>query len=535
MSDPSADRDDCSDLLVVGGGIHGLFAACDAALRGLSVTLVERADFGSGLSFNHQRTVHGGLRALEHGQIDKARQQIAERRTWALLAPHLLRPLPFLVATSRRPSRSRLALGAGLLGYDWLGRHRNRGLPAPLQLPAGRILSRDATLALFPDAARPGLTGGALWHDYQVRHPDRLNWLVALAAIRAGAVLLNYTEAYEALRDGDRVAGARVRDALTGETREVRARVTLLATGSGLPAAMRGFGVTGAPPFVRAMNALVARPAPSAAVAAPGRSGRMFTAVPWQGFLLVGTFQSEGPVDPAESAPPPGAIAEMIDEMRTAFPSLALTRADIRLVHHGLTPAIVTAGRADLLPDAQVIRHAEAGAPGLVSLVGVKFTTARLAAERAMDAILVELDRSPLPCRTAQITLPYGDVAGAETALAAWATAEGVALPPGTAAHLVDWYGPEAREVATFSHARGLLAGLVATTPVLAGEIAYAVERARARRLADVVLRRTALGETGPPDPAALRAAAALMGTLCGWTADRAAAEIHDVERRFDV
>src|SRR5262245_61753821 len=89
------------DLVVVGGGVPGLFAAYDAALRGLSVVLVERDDFGSGLSFNHQRTIHGGLRAIERGQIAKARQQVHERRTWAVMAPHLIRPLPFLVGTYR--------------------------------------------------------------------------------------------------------------------------------------------------------------------------------------------------------------------------------------------------------------------------------------------------------------------------------------------------------------------------------------------------------------------------------------------------
>src|ERR1051325_5122264 len=87
------------DLLVIGGGIHGLFAAYDAAQRGLSVALVDAADFGSGLSFNHQRTLHGGLRALQSGQISKARRQIRERRTWARIAPHLVRPLPFLIGT----------------------------------------------------------------------------------------------------------------------------------------------------------------------------------------------------------------------------------------------------------------------------------------------------------------------------------------------------------------------------------------------------------------------------------------------------
>src|SRR6476646_9291666 len=113
------------DVLVVGGGIHGLFAAYDAAQRGLSVALVERGDFGSGLSFNHQRTLHGGLRALQTANLLKTRAQIRERRMWARIAPHLVRPLPFLIGTYRGGKRSRLAFKAGFMLYDFLGRSRN--------------------------------------------------------------------------------------------------------------------------------------------------------------------------------------------------------------------------------------------------------------------------------------------------------------------------------------------------------------------------------------------------------------------------
>ena len=127
------------DLLVVGGGIHGLFAAYDAAQRGLAVALVEAADFGSGLSFNHQRTIHGGLRALQHGQLRKARQQIDERRAWARIAPAHVHPLAFLIGTYRWTSRSRWAVQAGFKAYDFIGRARNAGVPLELHLPKTRL------------------------------------------------------------------------------------------------------------------------------------------------------------------------------------------------------------------------------------------------------------------------------------------------------------------------------------------------------------------------------------------------------------
>src|SRR5215467_5833070 len=170
------------DLVVVGGGIHGLFAAYDAAQRGLSVALVERADFGSGLSANHQRTIHGGLRALQQANLAKTRQQIDERRTWARIAPHLIAPLPFIVGTYGWMRQSRLALRAGLTLYDRVGRARNAQVPVELHLPKTRLESAATTRRLSAGIVEQHLTGGAIWYDYQTRYPDRLTWTVALAA-----------------------------------------------------------------------------------------------------------------------------------------------------------------------------------------------------------------------------------------------------------------------------------------------------------------------------------------------------------------
>src|SRR5262245_55825134 len=257
------------DLLIVGGGIHGLFAAYDAAQRGLSVALVERSDFGAGLSFNHQRTIHGGLRAMGSGRVFKARQQIAERRTWARIAPHLLRPLPFLIGTYGFGTRSRWAVRAGLKAYDLVGRARNRDVSPELHLPKGRLESAAATRRLFPGIAERGLSGGAIWYDYQTRHPDRLTWTVALAAAHAGAELVNGVEAIGPVKSGARVTGARVRDIETGNEAAIESQVTLLAAGANLGPLSDAFGVPGAPPLLRAMNVLLNRPARDIATAAP--------------------------------------------------------------------------------------------------------------------------------------------------------------------------------------------------------------------------------------------------------------------------
>src|SRR6186997_1559082 len=188
------------DVLVIGGGIHGLTTALDAAARGLSVALVDAGDFAAATSFNHQRTAHGGLRSLQAGRIGHARESIRERRALARMAPRLLRPMPFIIGTYRSLIKSRPALRAAFRIDRWLGRHRNDGLEPELHLPPPRLTSRAATLKLFAGIRPDGLTGGANWYDYQIVHTNRLAIAFAEGAEARGARLVNYTEAVSALK-----------------------------------------------------------------------------------------------------------------------------------------------------------------------------------------------------------------------------------------------------------------------------------------------------------------------------------------------
>ena len=522
---------DSFDLLVVGGGIHGLFTAYDAAARGLRVALVERGDVGAGISFNHQRTIHGGLRALQGGQIRKCREQIRERRAWARIAPYLLRPLPFLIGTYRGTRRARIIIRTGFRLYDWIGRSRNVDVLPELHLPNGRVESAAATRRLFPGVPESALSGGAIWYDYQTVHPDRLTYLVALAAHQAGATIANYVEAIAPCRDGSRITGTTVRDAITGDTFDISAHATVLAAGSGLAALHDVYGVTGAPPLVRAMNLLLDRPAKDIALAAPSASGRMFTAVPWCGLVLVGTYQPDGAVREETREPLDPFIDAFLAELRTAFPALGATRDDIRFVHHALVPAQVTPRGLDLLAEPQVLLHAEA--PGIISLVGVKYTTARLAAERAVTSVMRTLHKPAGHSRTATTLLPHADVADSDGMLIETARTLRVTLDADVHRHLAGWYGTEASAVLRCAHSSAALARVSTNSPIIEGEAIYAVREAAAVRLDDVVFRRTPLGSAGDPGEEAISRLADVMARECGWDAGRRAAELAVVRERF--
>jgi glycerol-3-phosphate dehydrogenase len=515
------------DVLVVGGGIHGLFAAYDAASRGLSVGVVDAGDFGGGISFNHQRTLHGGLRALQSGQLRKCREQIHERRAWARIAPHLVRPLPFLLGTYRGTKRARLAVRVGFKAYDLIGRDRNRDVLPELHLPKGRLESAAATRRLFPGIAEAGLSGGAIWYDYQTVHPDRLTWCVALAAHAHGAVLGNYVEVTGLVKDGGRVGAVTARDTVSGADMVIAASHVILAAGGGLSSLHAACGLGAAPPLVRAMNLLLDRPARDIAVAAASARGRMYTAVPWQGRVLVGTHQADTVGTGHDGPPSPDSIADFLTEVNSAFPALGATTQDIRMVHHAMVPAAVRGRQVDLLGEPQVISHTNVG--GVVSLVGVKYTTARLAAERAVDAL--GLARTTL--RTATTLLPHADVADSDGLLQETLRRLRRTVDRDVMKHLASWYGTEGATVVEASADGDGLERLSPDTPVLCGEIRYAARHSAVVRLADVVFRRTPLASAGHPGEAALTRAGALTAEELGWTDARLSEELALVRSRL--
>ena len=538
--DPDRVASTTYDLLVVGGGIHGLAIAYEAASRGLRTALVEAADFGSGSSFNHQKTVHGGLRALQSLQIARARESILERRALARIAPWLLRPLPFLLGTYRSVRRSRLALRAAFRLDAWIGRDRNAGVEPELHLPAARLISKAATLRLFPGIRAEGLTGGAQWYDYQMVESDRLTIAFAAAADRAGADLVNYVEAVSAIREGSRVAGMRVRDALSGAEAAVRAQIVVNAAGAGAGRLMQTFGLERRLPLLKAMNLVTSRPASDIALAAPARNGRMLTLVPWQGRAVVGTSQSSRMVDAGDSGLTAAEVDEFVGRANEAFPALQLRREDVTLVHRGVVPAVSHARRGtDLLAASRILDHAAEGAPGAFTVLGAKYTTARATAEQVVTLVARGLGRPQPPSRTATAVLPGGGIADYEALIIETARAAGIAEPeltPATIRRLGSHYAEHSAIVVRLvADDRRLREPLVPGHPAIAAEVIYAIRQEKAVRLSDIVIRRLGLGAAGRPDAAVLRAIALVAAAELRWDDGRQQEEIAAVERFYDL
>jgi glycerol-3-phosphate dehydrogenase len=486
------------DLLVVGAGIHGACAAWDACLRGLSVAVVDQEDFGAATSANSLRIVHGGLRYLARGDIPRTLESIRERAALLRIAPALVEPLPVLVPTFGGGLRSRTAYRAALALNDLLSPFRNRGLEQNRLILPGRIVTRDECLALFPAFSPAGrVTGGALWYDAQMRHPERLTLSFVRSAADRGAVPANYVRV-DSLRIRNRSAeGATVIDQLTGASFDIRARAVLVAGGhwtEGLVAKTTG----GMPPktprsHALGMNVILGRRLAEVAVGVQARSSReqdpvcggrrfLFLA-PSGNTTMLGTWYTVG--DGTDPRPKVELGARtLVQELKEACPELSVGPGDIVRRQWGWLPlkAGLAPGRADALAERpRVVDHGRReGSRHLFSVEGVKFTTARRVAQRAIDQVFAAMDRQSPACRTGETPLTTGTAGGGS-------------------------------------------------------DILYAVHQEMAVKLADVVFRRTDLGAAPGPERAEIQAAARQVGTELAWDARRQEAEVDEVMRQIEV
>jgi glycerol-3-phosphate dehydrogenase len=528
------------DLAIVGGGIYGVCAAWEAARRGLSVCLLERGDFGGATSSQSLKVVHGGLRYLQHADLRRFREGVAERRSFLELAPHLVDPLPFVIPTYGRGLRSREAMALALLVNDVLSVGRSpRGDPSK-RIPRGRVLRRGAVLDLLPGLAGTGLTGGALWYDCQTWSTERLLLAFLTAAAEAGAAVANQAEVIGFLGTPGRVEGVRVRDAEAGGLHEVRARVVLNAAGPWVDAVLGRLASRPSTPrfhLSKAFN-LVTRRLLDRAVGLEGsaefrdrdalidKGSRLFFVVPWQDLTLLGTRHLPWRGDPDEFRITPQDVQLFLGEVNAAYPAFALRPDDVLGVYGGMlpqSPASKGASEVELEKKAQLVDHArEDGVDGLVTMVGVKWTAARAVAARAVALAVRKLGRAAPEPRDARPRLPGSQFERHDAWLQRARAAKSPLLQDASNEHLLRSFGTRIDVLLRLIGERAELAAPVQEgSPVIGAEIVNAVRHEMALHLDDVLLRRTQLAFARPLGDDAVERVARLMAKEAGWDAAR--------------
>ena len=526
------------DVVVIGGGITGAGVALDAASRGYSVALVEKADFASGTSSRSSKLVHGGLRYLQNFDLGLVREALLERQLMVRLAPHLVRPLRLVVPAfdGARPDR---LVGIGLNMYDVMAtpslRRRRGARRAPEAeddreadwSPARhRVIGGEEVMELLPALRDRNPTGGYLFYDCQT-DDARLVLTVLGEAERFGAICANRLEVVELAHENGQSAGVKVRDVESDEQFVVQADNVVNATGvwadrirpeelhseADVPtiAPSRGTHVT----IAHADLPLVA------GAIVPAGEGRSIFALPWLGRSLIGTTDNnyDGNIDHVR--PSAEDIEYLLDATNRFFAS-SLGAENLVGAYAGVRPLIST---GDTRKSVDISRKAELyeTSSGLITITGGKLTTWRRMAKLAVDR-LVEREGREAPCRTHEIPL------GQPVDPASLPQLEGV--PEASYAALAGRYGHAAEQVLGTASERGELAQpIVDGLPDLLAEAPFAARNEQARSVGDVLLRRTRLGllagrELCAPAADGPRQVAQALGSDLGWDEQRIGQEV---------
>ncbi len=520
------------EVVVIGGGMAGAGIARDAAIRGHRTLLLERRDFAFGTTSRSSKLIHGGLRYLELFDFGLVRESLRERERLQRLAPHLVRPLPFIVPVYRGAKRGMVTVRVGMKLYDLL---------TPGKRTAHyRTMSREETLHREPHLEPRDLQGAGFYFDDLLLLPERLCLENVLSARRWGASVFNYAEVTAIQsrepraesRDGGRQWGIEVRDVLGGSVAHVTARVVVNAAGPWVDRVRRLARVDEGRRCVRTtkgIHLLLPRITDHAVYIAAKRDERMFFVIPWREFSLVGTTDTDFEGDLDGLAATREEVRYLLQETQRVFPTTRVREEDIAYTYAGVRPLAFEEGRAAsaVSREHKVIPEGETGT--FLSITGTKLTCYRSLAEEAVDRVGRLLGR-PVPCRTHGLALDGSDGDGT-VEVRLWADVADVArrsgLDPEQIQNLLQIYGrryPAVLESA--ARAPELRERLCKQNPDIRAQLLYAVEHELTETLSDFLLRRTGIGTSACMGLDCCRQIAAWMGEVRGWDARRVDREI---------
>jgi len=519
------------DVLIVGGGATGCFTARDCALRGLKTALIEARDFASATSAHSSKLAHGGLRYLRNLEFSLVRESLAERRNLMRMAPHLVRPLPFLLPLFDAGLMERAKLKAGLSLYDLLSFDRNRGVAE--KLPGHRWLNARDAAAREPVLASASLEGAFEYHDAQMFSPERIALENLIDADAHGAAIANYVAADRLLLRDGRVEGATVHEVMTGAVFDIRARTVLVAAGPWADLFLQqATGQEATHKLIRSkgIHLLVPQISQSALTIEAG-SGHLF-ALPWRGHTLLATTDTPFSADPSTVAVTQEDVESLLGSFQHYLPQAGLTIDSVQFFYAGLRP-LVSDGSKDsynVSRRAELVDHAAEGLDGVFSALGGKWTTSRQLAQTVADALVKKLGVKAPPCATANTPLPGGRFDDFTQMMKGFQkTWPGIGTMK-TMTHMLGARLPLAMQGARLTD----LTKLGESGDTLA-QVGLALRHEMAVTLEDMVMRRTAIGQFGPPSPSVIAKVAAAMAAHLGWNDDKTQREIASLDRLYRV
>jgi len=521
------------DAVVIGGGMAGAGVARDLALRGVSVALFEKGDFASGTSSKSSKLIHGGLRYLELAEFRLVRESLREKKTLERLAPHLVRPLPFLVPVYGGSKRGLITVRIGMWLYDLLTPGK--------QTERFRVVPPVEALSLEPSIQAADLRGAGYYFDDLLLFPERLCLENALSAARHGARAHNYCEVEEVTRGPRGLDGVRVRDLLTGQVHTARAPVIVNCAGPWVDRLRELAGVREAGARVlrttKGIHCLLPRMT-ERAVYLSTADDRMIFVIPWRQFSMVGTTDTDFDGDPDRLWATREEVEYLLGAVRPALPDPRVALDQVVYTYAGVRPLAFEEGA----PASRVSRDHKVVVEGpggrFLSITGTKLTCFRSLAEEVGDRVMRALGRR-VPSRTAELTLDGLDDEVGKIEARAWMdvseemTATGLSRE--TLEILVETYGRGfTRVLALLRKLPDGAERLCPRNPEIVAQLHHAVREEMAVSLQDFLLRRTGIGQSPCLGLDCFEAVGRRMGELAGWSPRRLQAELEAYQAQVE-
>lgn len=519
------------DILVIGGGIHGITVAREVARHGYKTALIEMNDFGHSTSFNSMKVIHGGLRYLQHGNLKRIRQSIRSRKIMQQVAPDLVKTVPFLIPTYGYGIKSKGAMSIAISINDLISFDRNYNIPAENYIPKGFTIGRNEILKILPGINKNKLTGGAVWYEAVVQNTEKLLMRFLADAHNYDFVAANYLEAKKFIIKNNEVKGVNVKDLISSKEFDITAKLVITAVGPWFNYIQKSLNISNNPKIAltKAVNIVVRKKMFSPySVGLEGtrdfsdtnaivkRGKRLFFFVPIEGYTMIGTSYKpyDGNINDCKIEKED--ILEIIEEVNLISPSFKLTFDDVSFFHCGLLPKDETSDLENVQPERHSVIYDyqnDFNLKGLLSIKSVKYTTAPVIAEDVVKKI-------------SEKVTPFYGFRGKNLQFNKTIEVEIPSNLSGPSNHSDKVYNmvKEKKNLSDF---------VCDNPPVSATDIVNAVRNEMAYTLRDIILRRTGIGMLKCPSYESIVSIAEIMSKELGWDREREFFEINELLKMY--
>lgn len=531
------------DIVVIGAGIQGASVSYEAALRGLKVCLLEKDDFVSKTSFNSLKIIHGGLRYLQKADIIRMRESIKERRTLLKIAPHLVSPLECITPTTPIwKLKSKYCMSLALLFNDIIGFDRNKDLHKDKLINRGKIVSKNKMKEILGDIdLSESYTAGAIWYDAMVHNSERLVLSYIHSGVKYGMDALNYSEITEFSIINNNINNLTVLDKLTNKTFKINCDFVINCSGASVGELSTFFTSLKNTVFtpVRVMNLITKRKLfpKKYAVGIFGKT-RAFFFVPWRNYFMIGSSEKnwDGKINDFNISK--NDITEFLDEINDACPNMNLKFEDISFVHKGLLPSKTPSKKAIRSPSNQYIikDYTKNGINNFISVVPVKYTTARDVAEKVINLYFKKSKKKFIASKSAFLNLYGGDTGNFKNFYYSVSKElkEKTPLDETRINHLLHNFGSSYNDILKYAYNDpSLFECIPGSNEVTKAELMYAVKDEMAVSLKDVILRRTDLGIGEKPKDETIEFTASFLQKILLWDDKKLQEELNSLKDEY--